>query len=175
MSKCAISFADQNHYKSQSRVRLPDFCFFCTVGTSGLSFANGAIWLSALKSLCESLRNNSARTRKEKGLQYFFTDAVKKIWCSQEIIRLKKKIKSLSLKKQKHCAESSHNLAQPPTLTHVTHQCRTNFERLSPMWLTHSFLTAKQLFPGFFPFFYAIFKYLRPEHDCYAKFTSCST
>ena len=41
--------------------------------------------------------------------------------------------------------------------------------------LTHSFLTAKQLFPGFFTFFSAIFKILRPEHDCYAKFTSCST
>ena len=42
--------------------------------------------------------------------------------------------------------------------------------------LTHSFLTTKQLFPGFvFTFFYAIFKLLRPEHDCYAKFTSCST
>ena len=41
--------------------------------------------------------------------------------------------------------------------------------------LTHSFLTAKQLFPGFFTFFYAIFSFLRPEHDCYAKFTSCST
>ena len=41
--------------------------------------------------------------------------------------------------------------------------------------LTHSFLTAKQLFPGFFTFFYAIFKFLRPEPDCYAKFTSCST
>ena len=36
--------------------------------------------------------------------------------------------------------------------------------------LTHSFLTAKQLFPGFFKFFYAIFKLLRPEHDCYANF-----
>ena len=41
--------------------------------------------------------------------------------------------------------------------------------------LTHSFLTAKQLFFGFFTFFYAIFKCLKPEHDCYAKFTSCST
>ena len=41
--------------------------------------------------------------------------------------------------------------------------------------LTHSFLTEKQLFPGFFTFFYAIFKFLRPEHDWYAKFTSCST
>ena len=39
--------------------------------------------------------------------------------------------------------------------------------------LTHSFLTAKQLFPGFFTFFYAFFLFLRPEHDCYAKFTSC--
>ena len=38
--------------------------------------------------------------------------------------------------------------------------------------LTHSFLTAKQRFPGFLTFFYAIFKLLRPEHDCYAKFTS---
>ena len=36
-------------------------------------------------------------------------------------------------------------------------------------------VTAKQLFPGFFTFFYAIFKFLRPEHDCNAKFTSCST
>ena len=36
--------------------------------------------------------------------------------------------------------------------------------------LTHSFLTAKQLFPGFFfTFFYAIFTFLRPEHHCYAK------
>ena len=43
------------------------------------------------------------------------------------------------------------------------------------MHLTHSFLTAKQLFPGFFIFFYAIFRFLRLEHDCYAKFTSCST
>ena len=41
--------------------------------------------------------------------------------------------------------------------------------------LTHSFLTAKHLFPGFFTFFYAIFKFLKPEYDCYAKFTSCST
>ena len=41
--------------------------------------------------------------------------------------------------------------------------------------LTLSFLTAKHLFPGFFTFFNAIFKFLRPEHDCYAKFTSCST
>ena len=30
-------------------------------------------------------------------------------------------------------------------------------------------------FSGFFSFFYAIFKFLRPEHDCYANFTSCST
>ena len=37
------------------------------------------------------------------------------------------------------------------------------------------FLTAKQLFPRFFTFFNAIFKFSRPEHDCYAKFTSCST
>ena len=41
--------------------------------------------------------------------------------------------------------------------------------------LTHSFPTASQLFPGFFTFFYAIFKLLRPKHDFYAKFTSCST
>ena len=42
--------------------------------------------------------------------------------------------------------------------------------------LTHSFLTAKDLFTRFFfTFFYAIFKFLRPEHDCYARFTSCST
>ena len=41
--------------------------------------------------------------------------------------------------------------------------------------LSHSFLTAKQLFTGFFTFFYAIFLFFRPEHDCYAKFTSCST
>ena len=40
--------------------------------------------------------------------------------------------------------------------------------------LTHSFLTAKQLFPRIFTFFYAISKFSRPEHDCYAKFTSCS-
>ena len=41
--------------------------------------------------------------------------------------------------------------------------------------LTHSFLIVKQLFPGFLTFFYAIFKFLRPEHDCYVKFKSCST
>ena len=41
--------------------------------------------------------------------------------------------------------------------------------------LTHSFPTAKQLFPGFFTFFFAIWTFLRPKHDCYAKFTSCST
>ena len=41
--------------------------------------------------------------------------------------------------------------------------------------LTHSFPTAKQLFPRFLPFFYAIFSFLRPEHDCFVKFTSCST
>ena len=39
----------------------------------------------------------------------------------------------------------------------------------------HFFLAAKQHFPGFFTFFYAIFKFLRPEHNCYEKFTSCST
>ena len=39
-------------------------------------------------------------------------------------------------------------------------------------FLTHSFLTAKQLFPKIFTFFSAIFKF---EHDCCAKFTSCST
>ena len=32
-----------------------------------------------------------------------------------------------------------------------------------PALLTHSFLDAKQL------------KFLKPEHDCYAKFTSCFT
>ena len=41
--------------------------------------------------------------------------------------------------------------------------------------LTHSFPTAKQLFPDFFTFFYATLKFLRPEHDFYAKFTSCFT
>ena len=40
--------------------------------------------------------------------------------------------------------------------------------------LTHSFLTAKQLFCGFFTFFYAIFSFLRPEHDSYANLTSFS-
>ena len=42
-------------------------------------------------------------------------------------------------------------------------------------FLTHSFLIAKQLFPGFFTFFQAILEFSRPEHDCNAKFTSCST
>ena len=41
--------------------------------------------------------------------------------------------------------------------------------------LTHFFLIAKQLFPGFFTFFHAILSIFKPEHDCYAKFTSCST
>ena len=41
--------------------------------------------------------------------------------------------------------------------------------------LTHSCLTEKQFFPGFFISFFFIFPFLRPEHDCYAKFTSCST
>ena len=41
--------------------------------------------------------------------------------------------------------------------------------------LTHSFLNAKHLFPGFFTYFYAIFEFLRLEHECYAKLTSCST
>ena len=37
--------------------------------------------------------------------------------------------------------------------------------------LTHSILSGKILKT----FFFFIFKCLRPEHDCYAKFTSCST
>ena len=43
--------------------------------------------------------------------------------------------------------------------------------------LTHSFLTAKQLCAGFLTFFLSYFynQFIRPEHDCYAKFTSCST
>ena len=44
------------------------------------------------------------------------------------------------------------------------------------LFKTHSIPTAKQLFPGFiFTFSFAIFTYLRPEQDCYAKFTPCST
>ena len=39
--------------------------------------------------------------------------------------------------------------------------------------LTHSNLTANQFLNGLKNFF--IFKFLRPELDCYAKFTSCST
>ena len=42
-------------------------------------------------------------------------------------------------------------------------------------FLTHSFLTGEQLFSRIFKFFYAIFIFSRPEHDCYAKFTSFST
>ena len=49
---------------------------------------------------------------------------------------------------------------------------------LTAKWLLfiNSFLPdCKHLFPGFFTFFHAISKFLIPEHDCYAKFTSCST
>ena len=41
--------------------------------------------------------------------------------------------------------------------------------------LKPSILTAKQFFPGFFTFIFFLFHFSRPEHNCYAKFTSCST
>ena len=41
--------------------------------------------------------------------------------------------------------------------------------------LTHSILTGQKIFPRFFTFFFFSFQCLRPEHDCYAKFTFCST
>ena len=43
------------------------------------------------------------------------------------------------------------------------------------LWLTHSFLTARQLFTGFLHFSMLFFNFLRPEHDCYNNFSSCST
>ena len=48
---------------------------------------------------------------------------------------------------------------------------------LATMMASHPFLPdCKTTFSWiFFTFFYAIFKFLRPEHDCYAKFTPCST
>ena len=55
------------------------------------------------------------------------------------------------------------------------HEIKTVCKTVVFSLMVHSFLTAKQLFPGLFTFFYLIFQFLRPEHDCYAKFTSCST
>ena len=39
----------------------------------------------------------------------------------------------------------------------------------------HFSFHSKRFFPRFFPFFFFLYKFLRPEHDCYAKFASCST
>ena len=45
---------------------------------------------------------------------------------------------------------------------------KTTFNPFLPDWKTGF----SQIFVRFF---YAIFKFLRPEHDCHAKFASCST
>ena len=41
--------------------------------------------------------------------------------------------------------------------------------------ITHSILTAKQLFPHFLRIFRLTFQILRPEHSCHIKFASCYT